>query len=98
MILGALFGVLSALFGDFGGDGDSGFQISLSDEPFVFGVVVSFAYFFFFEGKTGATLGKRAMRIVVIKTDGSPCDLGAAAIQPCSALSMCCPSFTSSGS
>lgn len=81
IVIGVLFSVLSALFGDFGGDGDSDFQISLSGEPFLFGIAVTFAYYWLLEGKTGATLGKRALGLVVVKADGSECDLSTAAIR-----------------
>ncbi len=77
-VIGVLFSVLSALFG---GDGDSDFQISLSGEPFLFGIAVTFAYYWLLEGKTGATLGKRALGLVVVKANGSECDLSTAAIR-----------------
>lgn len=43
--------------------------------------LLGFCYYLFFEGKLGATLGKMAVGLKVIKTDGSPCDIRAAAIR-----------------
>ena len=45
------------------------------------GIAVTFAYYWLLEGKTGATLGKRALGLVVVKADSSECDLSAAAIR-----------------
>ncbi len=81
VILGILFGVLVALFGESGSDGDSGFNFSLTGLAFLLDLVATFAYFFFFEGMTGATLGKRALGLTVVKADGSACDPAAAAIR-----------------
>ena len=41
--------------------------------------IVSFLYFVLMHGVSGRTLGKMATGIKVIKEDGTPCDLGAAA-------------------
>ena len=43
--------------------------------------VLWFAYFVYFEGKRGQTLGKRLMGVVVVREDGSPCGYGAAAVR-----------------
>lgn len=43
--------------------------------------VIVFAYFIYFEGDSGQTIGKRAMGIVVVKEDGEPCDYQASAIR-----------------
>lgn len=43
--------------------------------------ILGFCYYVFFEGKLGATLGKMAIGLKVIKIDGSPCDIQAAAIR-----------------
>lgn len=50
----------------------------------LFGVLFGFGtilYFIYFEGAYGQTIGKRAMGIVVVKTDGGPTDMTAAAIR-----------------
>ncbi len=39
------------------------------------------AYYIWFEGKIGATPGKLALGLRVVKTDGTPCDMKAAAIR-----------------
>lgn len=46
----------------------------------VFGLA-AILYFIYFEGAYGQTLGKRAMGIVVVKTDGGDTDMAASAIR-----------------
>lgn len=43
--------------------------------------LVVFAYFIYMEGAYGQTIGKRVLGIVVVKSDGSPCDMKASAIR-----------------
>ncbi len=40
-----------------------------------------FAYFIYMEGTYGQTVGKKLLGIVVVKEDGSPCDMRASAIR-----------------
>ena len=40
-----------------------------------------FAYFIYMEGTYGQTVGKRVLGIVVVKADGSPCDMKASVIR-----------------
>ncbi len=44
----------------------------------VSGVVIGAAYAIVFEGRSGQTLGKRALGLVVVAEDGSPCGYGRA--------------------
>ncbi|GAB6878908.1 hypothetical protein JCM17823_11820 [Halorubrum gandharaense] len=43
--------------------------------------VAFFAYFIYMEGTYGQTIGKQILGIVVVKEDGSACDIKAAAIR-----------------
>ncbi|MEM2901140.1 MAG: RDD family protein [Candidatus Bathyarchaeia archaeon] len=43
--------------------------------------VVSLLYFTLLEGAVGATLGKKALKLKVLREDGAPCSLGAAFIR-----------------
>jgi len=45
------------------------------------GLVISFAYYIYFEGTYGQTLGKMALGLVVVTEDGEPIDFGPAAIR-----------------
>ena len=52
----------------------------------VFGILVVMCflwliYFTYFEGTTGQTIGKKVVRIKVIKEDGSKCDFGSALVR-----------------
>lgn len=62
-----------------GTTGSNGFQ--LDGLGFWVSSILGFCYYFFFEGKLGATLGKMAVGLKVIKVDGGPCDMQAAAIR-----------------
>lgn len=68
--------VIAALFGT---TDHCGFE--LNGLGFYSATLLSFAYFIFLEGKLGTTLGKMAVGLQVVKTDGSPCDLRAAVIR-----------------
>jgi uncharacterized RDD family membrane protein YckC len=54
------------------------YSFSLTGIPPLVSVLIWMAYMTYMEGTTGASLGKRAMGIRVIKTDGSPADLRSA--------------------
>lgn len=45
------------------------------------GLLIAFAYFVYFEGESGQTIGKRVMDLVVVTEDGEPIDYGTAAIR-----------------
>ena len=45
------------------------------------GLALTLAYFIYMEGTYGQTLGKKFLSIVVVKTDGDPCDMEASAIR-----------------
>lgn len=62
-----------------GTTGHHGFY--LGDFGFWLSSLLGFAYYAFFEGRLGATIGKMAVGLKVVKTDGNPCDLQSAAIR-----------------
>ena len=72
VVLGVVFVVMSALFGDSGsGDDGDGFSVSLSGLPFLIFIVISFGYYFVLEAyNQGQTLGKKVMGIRVVSVDG----------------------------
>lgn len=43
--------------------------------------LIPVAYYTYFEGTTGQTIGKKAMNIRVVKPDGRPCDFASALIR-----------------
>ncbi|MEM4246685.1 MAG: RDD family protein, partial [Candidatus Bathyarchaeia archaeon] len=43
--------------------------------------LINFLYFAILEGTMGATLGKKVLKIKVVKDDGSPCSIGASVIR-----------------
>lgn len=53
----------------------------LEGPGFLLSTLLGFAYYVFFEAKMGATPGKMVMGLRVVKVDGSPCDMPAAAIR-----------------
>lgn len=55
--------------------------------------IASFAYFIYFEGTYGQTLGKRVLGIAVVTEDGDDCDLKAAAIRTLLRIVDWLPSF-----
>jgi uncharacterized RDD family membrane protein YckC len=57
------------------------YSFSLTGIPLLVTVLIWMAYMTYMEGTTGASLGKRAMGIRVIKTDESPADLRSALIR-----------------
>lgn len=62
-----------------GGTTSAGFE--LTGAPAFVWLAIGFCYFFLMEGHTGATLGKMALGMRVVKADGSPCDLQASLIR-----------------
>ncbi len=70
------FFVVAAMFGTI-----SQYGFELQGLGYYSGILLSFVYFIFLEGKFGVTVGKMAVGLKVIRSDGSPCDLHAAAIR-----------------
>ena len=62
-----------------GGTTEAGFN--LQGAPFFIVMVISFAYYIVMEKTSGATLGKMAMGLKVVKKDGSALDWGASIIR-----------------
>ncbi len=79
-VLQFLLGSLLALagFAVIGGEGTTG-NIAILVQ--LFGFILSFAYYVFFTGYCGQTPGKMALRIKVIRRDGSPLSYGRAAFR-----------------
>lgn len=74
LVLGALFGVILALL--IGGyDSDS---LAMLAVVWLFGSTLGLAYYVFFTAHGGQTPGKMALRIKVIRTDGTEIGLGKA--------------------
>ena len=69
ILLGIVFGLLAAAFGDTDSD-DNGFSISLSGGPGLAYFVFVFLYYLILESTTGQTLGKRVVGIKVAALDG----------------------------
>jgi uncharacterized RDD family membrane protein YckC len=74
ILLGVLFVIMSALFGDSDASSDddgNGFSVSLSGLPFIIFLVLSFGYYFVLEAyNQGQTLGKKLMGIRVVPVEG----------------------------
>ena len=68
--------VLSLIFGGAGGEG-----FSLSGAPAFLWFLIGVAYFILMEAYVGATVGKLALGMRVVKLDGSPCDLTASLVR-----------------
>lgn len=69
--------MLGLVVGAIGGGGD----IALSVVLWLFGATLSIAYAVFFTGYCGQTPGKMALRLKVIRADGSPLTYGRAALR-----------------
>lgn len=70
----AVFGIALSLIGS----GMANQELLVGGVSFMFGSVVSVAYYVFFTGYCGQTPGKMALRIKVIRTDGSDLSYGRA--------------------
>jgi uncharacterized RDD family membrane protein YckC len=81
LILGAVQFGISLVLG-FAGGAMSGFDsdesIAMGILTWLCGIVIGFTYAVFFTGYNGQTPGKMAMRIQVIRTDGTPMSYGRA--------------------
>ena len=76
VVLGLLIGVVIGMTGT-AVEGDPAVNTVL----WLFGVTISIGYAVFFTGYCGQTPGKMALRIKVIRTDGSPISYGRAALR-----------------
>ena len=85
-VLQLIFGGLLALAGVAAGNGNTE---EVNGLIMLFGYVLSFAYYVFFTGYCGQTPGKMALRIKVIRRDGSDIGYGRAAFReiPCKFIS-----------
>lgn len=79
ILLGVVFAVLAALFGDTNSD-DDGFSVNLSGAPGIIYFLIVFGYYLGLEAMYGQTLGKKVMGIKVVAIDG-PLTLGKVAIR-----------------
>jgi uncharacterized RDD family membrane protein YckC len=57
------------------------YSVSLSTVPLLLTMLIWLAYMTYMEGTSGASFGKRATGIKVVKVDGSPMDLHAALVR-----------------
>lgn len=73
--------LMAAIFGT-----SSPERFALEGIAFYLTMLLSFAYYVYFESTGGATIGKMIIGLKVVKTDGSPCDARAAAIRTISRL------------
>jgi uncharacterized RDD family membrane protein YckC len=80
LVIGTGFAILAGALGDLDTGGDR-FRFHLGSGPVFIYVIASLAYFTILEGQLGATLGKMAMSLRVVKLDGSPCGLAEALIR-----------------
>lgn len=80
-VLQFLLGSLLALAGFATGGGGEGAVGNMAILIQLFGFVLSFAYYVFFTGYCGQTPGKMALRIKVIRRDGSSLSYGRAAFR-----------------
>ncbi|HWR42701.1 RDD family protein [Sporomusa sp.] len=53
----------------------------LGGAHYLWSMLIGFCYYTYFESNNGATPGKMLCGLKVVKTDGSPCDMKAAAIR-----------------
>ena len=75
IILGVIGGILAAVLGSNFGSGH------VSGSYYLWSLVAGFCYYTYFEGKIGATPGKMLCGLRVEKSDGTPCDISAAAMR-----------------
>jgi uncharacterized RDD family membrane protein YckC len=80
IIDGILLGIVGyAIAGVTGGATGTGFN--LSGAPFFLWLLISLGYYILMEGTKGATLGKMAMKLKVVKVDGGAIDWQAAIVR-----------------
>ncbi len=71
-----VFGIMARLFGEFGKTGDGTFKMNLNGWPFVFFILLWFAYFAVTEALFGKSAGKAALHIKVVSESGEPASKG----------------------
>lgn len=75
VLLGILFVIMSAVFGDStssSGDDGASFNLSLNGLPALIYFAVVLAYYFVLELKTGQTVGKMLLKLKVVTVSGAP--------------------------
>lgn len=89
LILGAVQFVIGLVLGFAGGAAGGSDGLAIFAITWLCSVVVSVTYYVFFTGYNGQTPGKMALRIQVIRTDGSPMTYGKAFLReiPCKFIS-----------
>ncbi|HWC31470.1 MAG TPA: RDD family protein [Dehalococcoidia bacterium] len=80
VLLTVVFGVMAALFGDFGETEETDFAVNLDGLPALAFFIIALAYYFVCENAGGRTLGKKLMGIRVVAVDG-PLTSGKVAIR-----------------
>ncbi len=80
ILMGILFVVMSAIFGESESD-DSSFSINLSGLPFIIYTLLVLGYYFILELKTGQTVGKMLLKIKVVSADSQPLTPGKVAVR-----------------
>lgn len=78
LVLGLILGLTAA---GLGGGLDPGGQAAMAMVTWLFGTALTVAYYVFFTGYCGQTPGKMALRIKVIRTDGTELGYGRAALR-----------------
>ncbi|MDF2572983.1 MAG: hypothetical protein K0R55_4587 [Sporomusa sp.] len=74
ILLAIIGGLIAVVFGfNFGGP--------TGGSSYIWSLLIGFCYYTYFEGNNGATPGKMLCGLKVMKVDGTPCDLSAAAIR-----------------
>lgn len=75
IILAIIGGVIAIGLGINVGSGHAG------NSYYIWSLLIGFCYYTYFESNNGATPGKMLCGLKVVKVDGTPCDLSAAAIR-----------------
>jgi len=81
IILWIIFLLMAASFGTFGETETNRFEVRLSNAEFLLFLLVLYAYYVSFETVSGATVGKLALGLEVVKLNGKPYDIGAALLR-----------------
>jgi uncharacterized RDD family membrane protein YckC len=76
VIVGAVFYAIAAMSGQTTAEG-----FNLTGVPFFISIVVGIGYYLVMEAMYGATLGKMALRLRVVRVDGGPISWGESAIR-----------------
>lgn len=76
VVLGIVIGIINAIL--VGGTHGSGFGSTLAS---LLSIVITLGYYIYLEGQRGATLGKMALGLRVVRMDGSPITMNEAVIR-----------------